>query len=227
MLIHTIEIQGDIQVKGVVSATRKSETRRYLACIVATVTAATIRIRAEQKAKAEAELVDWSVKLVDRRAAHNGMTLEQATAWEKDASDKWYARGDTTRGFDVGYFGACKTVRAQHGGRGHLSQDRERELAAAIMVSQGFADPYDKSSPYGIMEAASAVESLERRLAGWQAPVLGAQGVVSWHGTVANAQKALSSGECRHIAERDGRALSVRTDITVRETAKRAAKAAL
>ena len=75
------------------------------------------------------------------------------------------------------------------------------------------------------MKAYSEVKHLESALATWATPVLGSQGVLSWHGTVAHAHKALSAREAGHFVQH-GYKVEVRTDITVRETAKRAPKAA-
>lgn len=225
MLIHTIQIAGNDRVKGVVSATRKSDSRRYTACIVATTTERTLQVNADRKTKAQADLADWRAKLAERTAKHNGMTVEQATAWEKDASDKWYGR-DTElpkggTGFDVGYFGACEQARKELNCR-YGDTDKVRARATEIMISRGFADPYDKTSPAGIVEAAEMIKRLEESLSAWKTPVLGRQGVVSWHANVTNASKSLSSVE--YLTVREGKKLEIRTDIEIRETAKRAKK---
>jgi hypothetical protein len=227
MLIHTIQIVGDIRVKGVVSATRKSDNRRYTACIVATTTERSLQVNADRKAKAQADLTDWRVKLAERTARHNGMTVEQAKTWERDTTDKWYGRDKELpkggSGFDVGYWAALDQARKELNCR-HGDTDKVRARATEIMVARGFADPYDKTSPAGIVEAAEMIGRLEESLSTWKTPVLGAQGVVSWHANVANASKSLSSVE--YLTVREGKKLEIRTDIEIRETAKRAKKSA-
>jgi hypothetical protein len=223
--IHTIEINGNARMGKVVSSTRKSENRRYVACIVTTVTEATVAFDAAQKVKAESELADWRVTLATRTALHNGMTVAQADAWTKDATTKWYGRDETTgeKVGDYNYWSALEVARKDTGSMCH--DDKSSKRAHQIMVSRGFADPYDyDKNPSGIGEAARHIESLERNLASWTPPVVGTQGVLSWHGTVANAHKAVGAREAGHYLSR-GYKVEVRTDIAVRETVKRGSKA--
>jgi hypothetical protein len=224
-LVHTIQIQ----TSNPAHATRKSENRRYTACLVVTVTEASVRVNADRKAKAEAELVDWTAKLAARLAQH-GMTHEQAEVWEKDASDRWYGRWTARRardivvgkGFDGPYWEAVDQARKEL--NRICNDDQVTKRAHAIMVAQGFADPFDYAkNPSGIVEAAGKVEHLTDTLAAWKVPVPGTQWVYSWHGSVGLAQKAV--GPLDHTRA-DGHRIDVRTDIAVRETAKRAPKAA-
>lgn len=218
MFIHTISIAGGRRGSGVVTATRKSENRIYTACIVVTTTARSVEIDAAHQVRGQEELGAARAKLV-RLTAKHGMTLEAATAWCKAAHERWYNGAD-------GFFPTMEKLRAArraaHGGS-HLDRFDYHEAAKADLLRRGFAYEYDLEGPGGIPDSASMIEGMEKRLAGWNFPVPGSQGVVSWHATPALAHKALGS---LSWPAKDGLAVEVRTDITVRETQKRAPKGA-
>lgn len=203
--------------------TRKSESRHYTACVVSTVTDATIASYAAKKTEIEAELAAARVVCAERMALY-GMTVEQATAWHKDVSAKWYGRDENTHAKleAPGYHDVFEELRA---GRSNFFGEAAHEATTKAMIKRGYVKPYDVESPYGILYAAQAVASREKTLADWRDPVLGAQGVLSWHGTAALAHKEIGSGTARHFAE-EGYKLEVRGDIAVRETVKRAPKTA-
>ena len=210
-LIHTVPINGNLKVKGAVSSTRKSETRRYEACIVTTVTPRAIEMQAEHKAEIERELAAWNEKLT-ARIAQTGKSVAEAVAWYQAAAKKWHGNEDR-----------AITTRLIHENR-NLFGTQLHEAVRKEMVAKGYEDPYDKSGIYGVCDAASEVERRQRSLDRWSPLVLWTEGVISWHGTLRNAQKALGSRECTHYAER-GYHLVVRTDITVRETRAKGASA--
>ncbi|MFI5244441.1 MAG: hypothetical protein ACHQQR_04390 [Gemmatimonadales bacterium] len=212
-LVHTIQINGDARMGKVVSATRKSENRRYVACLVVTVTEATVAHFAAEKVKTEAELADYRVKLEERRAAHNGMTVEAAKAWHDKVSDAWYAD-------------PLREAAMQRAFARRIYNNAAHDLARTEMIAAGKVAPYVVASPYGIEEAAAQITRLEGILERWPEKVVGNQGVLSWHGTVGNAQKALGAREAGGFTAR-GYKVEVRTDIAVRETAKRGAKKAV
>ena len=222
-LIHTVQINGNARMGKVVNATRKSDSRRYVACLVCTVTEATLAHDAAAKDKATRELVDWRVKFAERTAKH-GMTVAQAKAWHEAADAKWYGKTDDETGDRVENGVTFWTVLHELQAKNPRFYGDLHEPARKEMVKRGFPDPFASESPYGISEAAGCIESLERSLASWTAPVIGVQGVLSWHGTVGNAQKALGARETGWHRDR-GYKIEIRTDITVRETVKRASKA--
>lgn len=213
-LIHTIQIANEKHSGSTVSSTRKSETRKYLACLVATTTEASLRIDAEKLAQTEKERAEWQAKL-DELTAKLGMTVEQAEAQHKAESDRWYNRED-------GLFATKDRIRKERAAKGagewnHVSDDTVK----ADMLARGLVDPYNRNGAFGIHEAAQKVEWLTKTLADWNSPRLGSQAVLSWHGTVGLAQKALTSREATY-AQSKGDTVAIRTDITITETKKRA-----
>jgi hypothetical protein len=213
-LIHTITVNTGLGTTY--TEKRQSENRRYTACLVVTTTEETVRLNAERKVKAEAELVKWPMKLAARVKQH-GMTVEQAKAWTKDATEKWYGPASKREG----YWKALDQARPEVGDQHH--SERASKRAHEIMVSWGFSDPYDyDKNPCGIVQASDNVLSLTSILTGWKVPTVGQQGVYSWHANVNNAQKAI--GGLNHVRAY-GDSIEVRTDITVRETVKRTSKA--
>lgn len=216
--VHTIQLAG-----GEVGS-RKSESRHYAACIVVTVTDESVRIRAGKKVAAEASLVGWTAVL-DARLAQHKMTIDQARAWESEASTRWYGQNDDGS-FKEGaytYWTALDQARVELRRDGH--DDKLSKRAHEIMVARGFADPHDYEKNPGGIVAAGKVEGLKSALAGWRAPAVGSQEAYSWHASVGNASNAISASALDHVRAA-GHRLDIRTDITTRETAKRAKKEA-
>jgi hypothetical protein len=205
--VHTIQI--DDGRGGRVTEKRTSARRQYLACIVATVTETTLGVHAVERAKMATELADWRLKLEARKAAL-GLTVPEAEERHEAARLRWYKPGD-------GFLEVLDRYRGVGG------QDRRHEAARQEMVSRGHEDPYDVAGPWGVCEADHKVTGLAAGLARGCPPVVGSQCVVSWHGTVALAQKSV--GSLKWLVSR-GEALSVRTDITITETKRRPRKAA-
>lgn len=177
--IHTIQVANEKKSGSTVSSTRKSENRRYLACIVATTTEASLAINAEKYEEIAGKLVDAKIQ-ASNLSAKLGMTLEQATAHYEAAKKEWYDR-------------------------------------------DGSPDPHDMDGPYGLVRLHADMDLYKRHIARRQTLTIGSQAVVSWHGTVSLAQKALGSRECVWAQQR-GDTLAIRTDIEITETKKRDAK---
>lgn len=207
-LIHTIQIAEEKKSGSTVSSTRKSENRRYTACIVATTTEATIawyesalENAAAKKAGAEARIALLTEKL--------GMTVEAAKAKMDEMSTAWFKA----------FFDAKTELR---GGTYKHVTDAEGE---ALARKNGAVNPYknedgSKSDLALLNQAAHDLHAANHNLK-VVTPKLGSQAVLSWHHTVALAHKAMASHD--HIARR-GDKLEVRTDIEVTETKKRAKK---
>ena len=167
-LIHTITVNTD--TGSTISATRTSENRRYMACLVITTTEASVRVNAMRRAAAEVSLIAWRETLAERRKLHRGMTVEQAQSWTKDITNKWYGQNDdgSFKKDVYTYWTALDQARHEVGDRHH--SDRASKRAHEIMIKRGFADPYDYAkNPSGIVEAAGKVDSLARILANWKA----------------------------------------------------------
>lgn len=211
-LVHTVSVsdgKGGTHIEK-----RTSESRAYTACVVVTVTEATVRISQEGCVSASKSYEEWTAKLNERMAAL-GMTVEQAKAQHEAESARWYDSKE-------GVFPTFEKLQVAAGRRGHISQ-----FDAAIkkdMLARGFVDPYDKAGANGIVEANWEATRLAHNLANWRTPVLGAQHVISWHSTPALAHSATSSRDANSY-RKAGYAVSVRTDITVTEKKPRAKKA--
>lgn len=211
-LIHTIQIASEKSSGSTVSSTRKSETRRYTACIVATTTEATIMHFEQVREKAMAKKAQ-AEKVIELLTAKLGMTVEEARAKLDTTASAWHKA----------FFAAKDEIRAKRGQQyGHVT-DAE---GAAWAKKNGAVNPYEnefggKSELLLLSEAAHDLFSAERTI-GNPIPSLGSEAVLSWHHSVPLAEKALASHD--HVA-RQGDKLTVRTDITVTETKKRAPKA--
>ena len=210
--IHTIVLQNELHLNGTVTGTRSSENRTYTVCVVAQATEATVAINAANQAKTRKELAEMRVRLAALVDQHN-MDTEEAKAWHDAASKRWYHDPE-------GLFATWKRIEAQYG-LDWRARDRRDALAVADLAARGFENPHE--GKYEIVKASSEIESYERALAHWQTIVVGAEAVLSWHADVGNARNALSARAGRWFTEH-GYALRVRTDITIRETAKRSKK---
>jgi hypothetical protein len=199
--VHTIRLEHERRSKSTTaSSTRKSE-KRYVAVLVATTTAKSLRLDAEHKAVLEKQLAEAKSHLASLMAKLK-MTVKQADAQHDREYKRWMAEKEATD----------NRLRPLYG------YTTERILRED-MLKRGFADPNDESGPYGIVLANEAVENINDQLRRWAErvePVLGGQTVLSWHSTVDHAQKALSSHlASKHLALGDD--LDVRTDIKVAE----------
>jgi len=214
--IHTIQITNEKHVSGTVSATRKSENRKYAACLVATTTETSLKVDAEKLANTVKERDEWQAKLT-ALITKLGMTVEQANAQHQADSDRWYNRED-------GLFPTTERLRNERiaKGDGRWVQVPDQDVKADLLA-RGFADPYDREGAFGIHEAAQRVEMLNRTLTNWKSPVLGSQGVLTWCGSVALAQKAMGAREAEW-ARKQGDTVQIRTDIEIKETKKREKK---
>lgn len=211
-LIHTIQIAVEKKSGNTVSSTRKSENRRYTACIVATTTEATIAYHEAERAKGVMMKADAEARIA-RLSEKLGMTAEEAdkklsalgSAWNKA---RWAAQD------------AIRAERNQP--YGHVT-DAEGEARAK---KNGAVNPYynedgSKSDLYFLAMAGHDLRSAEYMIERNAAPALGSEAVLSWHHSVALADKAMASHA--HVAKR-GDKLTIRTDIEVRETKKRGMK---
>jgi hypothetical protein len=201
--IHTVSLHGNVQ------GARKSE-RRYVACIVVTALPAAAQARQNAKARLEVELADWKSTL-DARTAKLGMTVEQANDWFRNAEKRWM---DTI--VDV-------TTRLERRGMTSYGVGEFQPAVKKEMLAQGLEDPYDQDGAYGIRVAAQQVDSHLDALKRWTPVEVGEEYALSWHGTKANAQKSLSNRANAHYAK-SGYKVTVRTDISVRQTQPRVTK---
>jgi hypothetical protein len=217
-IIHTIQIANEKNSGSTVSSTRKSESRHYLACLVATTTEASIRIAQEKKADLEKQLVAAQAVLTAECARWN-TTAEAATANHEALSERWYNHEDGIFPTQDKYRKAYEAEKKVQWTAIRFEKEAREDLEA-----RGIMYPYDKeNSSYSVVEAASKVNGLQGSLERHTIPVLGSQAVLSWHGNVGLAQKALASREATYAQSR-GDNVAIRTDITITETKKRAPK---
>lgn len=212
--IHTIKVVSEKRTGTMVSATRTSEGRKYLACVVVTTTEASIRIAEEKKASTQAELAK-AKKAQAELAAALGLTVEEALAQAKVAQERWYGPG--------GWFDTSQEIRKERNlGYTHISEF-EHDIMAR-MLKNGFVYPYGTEGIGGVSTLQEQIRRCEGSLDYNKIPVLGSQGVLSWHGSVQLAQKAMAGYD--HWQAK-GDTLEIRTDITIVEKTpkKRAPKA--
>ena len=193
--IHSIQVSDGNG--STYTATRTSKTREYAACVVRTVTEASIAIDLANHAKAEADIAEHTATLDARKAQFN-MDLDGATAVYEAQKTAWYARY-----FNDGMLKAC-----------NYNHDR-----AEIELAKLLPNPHDVTGTYGIIDAQHKLDSAKNNLAK-PIRVLGAQTVESWHRNTTLAHKALATYHAR------GDKFTVHTDSATRETAKRGSKAA-
>jgi hypothetical protein len=203
MLIHTIELESGAGARH--KDSRKSASRHYQACIVATVTQAAVRADTDKRASL--------VKALDEQLAHSaalqdklGMTVADAQARYEQLRERWYRKYSDTLG----------RVHESTGAMGN----RLHELATDEMVKGGFENPYDRTGSYALVDLGAQIDTRQRQLRDWKNLTLGNQRVLSWHTTAALAHKAMAGSYCRGFVER-GHQVQVRTDLSVRETKKR------
>lgn len=218
-LVHTIAIENEVRLNGTVTSTRKSEGRRYLACVVATATEATVRAHDAQKAKLEAELAECRAKLAGLEAKY-GTTAAEVKAWHDEVEARWFDSGTPN---PVGYHATKERIAKEQGFDRYSFAE---SLTLADLASRGYVKPFQAGTKYDVQAAQREVERREVGLSYLRVPVVGQQAVICWCGTAALAQKAAGGRDAKWVANQ-GWQISVRTDITVRETAKRAAKSAV
>lgn len=231
-LIHTIQINEEKSSKSTVSSTRKSQGRRYEACLVVTTTKRSLEIDAAAKAETERKLAEAQAE-VERLSAQYGMTVEQADAEHEARSEAWYGRNEQTgERTGEGFLDICSRLRKEMSDQERIAYyrgNREASIdakAKAELESRGLVDPYDKNTSYALSIAGSEVRTLTGRLERWETLTEGSQAVISWHTSVDNAHKAAASPSKVGYWEQRGDKVEVRTDIEVRETKKRAKKSA-
>jgi hypothetical protein len=192
--------------------TRESASRKYGACLVATITEESQRVEnaraartAEQATKLEAELAAM--------LAERGTTLEKAQA-EYDAR---HVASDATHEKVLDYIGAHREDDGMYQAPEYLALRATHRAAHDFMFA--------KSGPFGVLELAEQAKR-ERAASVAHCLPIGGQGVVSWHHTVALAEKAAAHEAAVNARCARYRAFSVRTDFTTRERAVRKAKVA-
>lgn len=202
-LIHTIQIANEKSSKSTVSSTRRSDTRKYLACLVTTTTEETIALNLAAKAKIEAELAE-NTRIAADLYAKLGHTPETMKAAHDAASKEWFDK--------------LFAVRRELSGPNYRHVT-DAEAEAVVFERHGLTNPY-KTDLATLNAVERKVECATKTLDRWTTPVLGSQAVVSWHGTVGLAQKAAGA---EHVGGDKGDTVSIRTDIQITETKKRGA----
>jgi len=223
-LVHTIKINDEKSSKSTVSSTRKSQSRRYEACLVVTTTKRSLEIDAAAKAETERKLAEARAE-VARLSAKYDMTVEEADAEHEARSEAWYGR----EGNDgEGYFDICRRLREGMSDQERISYYRGgsrrqsiEDKAKAELKERGLTDPFDKDTSYALYLAGHEVRCQEGRLERWEELREGSQAVISWHTTVDNARKALGSPSKVGYWERRGDTVELRTDIEVRQTGRK------
>jgi hypothetical protein len=213
-ITHRIGIVREKSSRSTVSSTRKSKTRRYVACIVTTTTQRTLDLMAAERTEAAAAVAEASAQLAALEKLF-GMTTEQALTKQKRNEDLWFgdhkpgSRGilDVEREIAIELDGLDYWKRPQ---RGDLKQ-RARER----LVAEGRVDPFDKNGIYAFVTTHQRKSDAQWLLDHQPKLQLGDQAVVSWHQSMALAEKALGSREANFHREQ-GDAVEIRTDIEVR-----------
>jgi hypothetical protein len=239
-LIHTIKINEEKSSRSTVSSTRKSDSRRYEACLVVTTTKRSLEIDAAAKADTKKKLAETKAE-VERLSAQYGMTVEEADAEHEARSEAWYGKShwvdDPDSGgkrqvieseglFDIERRLRAETAAALGIQTYRVNQAEIERQAKAELKARGLVDPFDDNTSYALHIAGHEAKGLEYRLEHWPELKEGSQAVISWHTTVDNARKAAASpSKVEHWTKR-GDTVEVRTDIEVRETKKRTKKSA-
>lgn len=209
-LIHTIALVNERSLNGTVSSTRTSASRRYTACVVATATAEAVRLDQAWRAAEQAALAEAQAKLAEAQA-QTGLSIEAAEVEHARLVGRWCNRKD-------GLYATEERLRRERGVT--LWAPFPADAAKRDLIARGFVDPFDGTGVGAVVMANQQVAVHSYDLACRPPVALGQQGVVTWCGSVALAQKALGSHGAKYIASL-GYSLQVRTDIEVRETSKR------
>jgi hypothetical protein len=210
-IIHTIRLQNEVKnPRCVTGSTRRSETRQYAACLVATATEASVALAAEKLVAIKGALIGAEIALATLEA-ERGMTAAEARLQNKVEHDRWYDAGKI--------FEVERTLRALSVWSTQARKDTEA-AAKEKLVAAGFVDPYDPTSTWGLCLAGDRVNDLRYKVEKHRERTLGEQSVLSWHLTAANAEKALGGRDASYFRDR-GDTVEVRTDIEIRESSRR------
>lgn len=210
--IHTITLYQEKQNFSKVRSTRRSN-RRYVACLVATTThkslaindAALVELR--QNIKQEEARIEWLTGLLKlSHAEAEAVATQQAAAW-------WASYFDTKKEVIRRLAG---TLDPRAGAIVAVNDDRVASMVREDLLGRGLVDPYAADSPHALCAAHSQLKFLAESLNGWQRPPLGSQAIISWHLTLANAQRALLAAEAFFWRQK-GDCVELRTDIQVTE----------
>ena len=215
-MIHTFQLnQGGFEK-------RTSENRAYKACLVATVTEAALKSLETKLAETKAQLTTVRETL-SRLLAEKGCSREQAL-------DRFQAELDgpmNGKGWYKVLWEESDAVAVEMGvadGTRYLKRWEIEAEAKARLEARGIPDPYRKDGYAEIGSLDSKIRAGEYSLVGltkdaatWK---VGDQRVLSWHLSVSNAQKALSSRDAVAYQKR-GFDVQVSTKIETRETKKR------
>lgn len=199
--------------------TRKSKSRQYRACLVTTVTEKVVESNRESNRESIAKLQNELVGLKAQLATVEGqigLSAEEAqVAFKADQDKDWFPKlwdMEKVVGTEMGLTNRAKK---------QISAEATKRLAA-----QGILDPYRKDGPYAVVKVSSDIDRIERALEQaikhqtYLESAIGHQGVLSWHLTVPNAQKALG-GRDAEGCRKTGYTVTISTDFEVRETKSR------
>lgn len=216
--IHTIALNNEKPGHNTVSSTRRSERSVYGACLVATTTERSHAHYLAERAKNEKALAD--AKLIVLEALMPGETLEQLTERLQAENKAWYDAVEVEKNrlyAERGY----KSDWASYSVNASM---KARADAEAVCIERGMRAPF---APEGSGTRLQAIHNLSyiAQLIAQPVPAIGSQCVVSWHRDVRLAGKAISSNDAKYFLH-IGDTITERTDITVRETKKRAPKEA-
>lgn len=223
--IHTFHTAQGTKV------TRKSQTRAYEACLVATVTEAVMENLRAKVRECEAAVPEAEAKLA-ALLAERGTTVEAAKAAHKEESDN---AGGTGKGWFTVKWEEQDAIQKE---RGYVPGSDT--LAEQRLAAKGIKNPYRPEGPFGVVSAATDVEMARKNLT-WAreklaAATVGDQSVVSWHMTLGNAMKALGTPVAgKHVPKKarwggqtrlsdadhlrnEGYKVSIETTFEVRET---------
>jgi hypothetical protein len=204
---HSIQINTNpaLQAGRNVRATRTSKSRRYEACLVATVTVQVVERVAAALVEHESTVATLTPVLEGLLAAWGLTSHAEVEAIHEARTKPWY---------DV-LFPAERAYREGRG-RPHMGlSDRERAEVVASLVAQGHVNPYEQKE-HTFLELARKLKGAMHAIdhIKEQNLTVGQQMVVSWHKDRANALKAKASAGSCYYRER-GYSLEIRTDIEV------------
>lgn len=211
--------------------TRKSKTRQYAACLVATATEETFENRRNEIAATRAALTEHQAKLVAIET-ERGMTLAEATeAYEAERAKDWHgtlwAMQDTIREEMSLAKGSGDAYRA----KAQIEAEAKKRLA-----EQGFLSPWRDGGPHDIVAAGSAVQLTQNQLDRLVNDLTkmskhkGYQEIISWHLTLQNAQKSLrATGGSKawsvvppaEVYRQKGFKITIETTFEVRQTGRK------
>lgn len=203
--VHSIKINQNpkLQAGRNVRATRTSKSRKYSACLVATVTLRTVERVADALIEHERTVAELTPVLEGLLASWGLKSHAEVEAIHDAATKPWY---------DV-LFKAERAYREARGQSYVGLSDREREAVRASLVAQGHVDPYAQKE-HTFLELARKLKTAMHSVAHIKEQNLqvGQQFVVSWHKDMANALKAMASASTGYYRERSY-SVEVRTDI--------------